>query len=509
MPVNERLALDAKRFFERYLRHTKGRYANSPFLLEDWQWRDVIRPVFGTVRDDGYRQYQQVLLGVGRKNGKSELGAGVALKMLTADREPSAEVYSAAGDREQAANVYDVAEQMVRLSRALDKRCKITTSKRNISVPRTGSKYRVVSADGGRQHGLNPSAVIFDEVHVQRRRALWNAMTTGSDTRAQPLIFAITTCGVPDESPVWWDLHEYARQLREGIFEDPTFLSIHYGADLKDDFDDPKVWKKANPALGSFLSMEKFKAAWQRARRMKSEWNDFLRYRLNVPVQQVDRWIAIDQWDACKAPIDWNALRGEPCYVGIDLSSRLDITAMVLAFPRDNGRFLLRPYFWLPKDNLPKRLEAWQAEGLIETTHGNTIDYEALRLRLKEISDAYDLREIHMDDWGISQLATELQKDGYKVSATKFNMTNLTGPSKDFESMIPEGRIQHDGNKVLRWMADCVGIQSDPLGRIMPSKPDRLKSEKRIDGIVATIYALMVASTYNGEDSYPIIRSVG
>lgn len=510
MPFNEEKADQAKRFFERYLRHTKGRYASSPFILEPWQWTDIIRPIFGNVKEDGTRQYQQVLLEVPRKNGKSELAAGIALKLLAADGEPGAEVYGAALDREQAANVYDVAEQMVLRSRHLDSRCKITSSKRNIAVPKTGSKYRVVSADGPRQHGLNPSGVVFDEIHVQRTRKLWDAMTMGSDTRAQALIFAITTSGVPDEAPLWWDLHEYARQLREGIFKDPSFLSVRYGADPGDDFDDPKVWQKANPALGRFLSLEKFKENWARARKIGSEWNEFLRYRLNVVTQQSDRWLSLQEWDACRAKIDWEALRGRPCYAGLDLSSRKDITALVLDFPLDDGTFLLRPFFWLPKDNVPTRLQPWVDSGLIETTEGNTIDYEAIKIRFREIAEAYELREIHMDDWGISQLAEDLRKEGHAILATRYGLHKMSGPSKDFEGLLAEKRIKHDGNEVLRWMADCTSLKSDPLGQIMPAKPDRLKSERRIDGIVAAIYANCRAILGASEAwEYTGLRSVG
>jgi len=193
------------------LRHTKGRYAGVPFILEDWQKRDIIRPIFGRMGADGYRQYRQVLVEIPRKNGKSEIGAGVALKLLCADGERGAEVYSAAADRDQAALVYSVAEPMVQMSPVLSARCRITASRKNIVYKRTASRYRVISAEGRRQHGLNPSGIIFDEVHTQRDRRLWDALQMGTDVRSQPLVFAPTTAGIPDDSPLWWDLHEYAR----------------------------------------------------------------------------------------------------------------------------------------------------------------------------------------------------------------------------------------------------------------------------------------------------------
>lgn len=493
MPYDQEKADKACRFFEKYLRHTKGKYAGSPFILEPWQ-REIVGRIFGTVNDDGTRQYQQVLVEIPRKNGKSEMGAGVALKLLLADAEPSAEVYSAAADREQAALVYDVAAQMVRMNRDLGRRCKITDSKRNIAVPKTASKYRVVSADGGRQHGLNPSGVIFDEIHVQRNRRLWDALSMGSDTREQPLIFAPTTAGVPDEAPVWWDLHEYARQCREGLFDDKSFLSVHYGAETTDDYDDPAVWKKANPALGSFLSLEKFRQAWQRARRIASEWNEFLRYRLNVPTQTADRWLSLQQWDACKGEVDWEAMRGAECYAAVDLSTRRDITALVLAFRSEAGKIRYLPHFWLPSENVPTRLKPWVQAGLIETVQGNAIDYQAVRTRVNEMAKKYDLRTLAFDPWNANQIGQDLMGDGINVVEMRFGIRSMTGPSKEFESLIADGRVEHDGNPVLRWMADCVSIRSDSNGNIMPVKPDRLKSEKRIDGIVAAVMATALAS---------------
>lgn len=495
MPFDQIKADRACQFFERHLRHTKGRYANSPFLLEDWQ-RGHISEMFGRVNDDGLRQYQQIFWQVPRKNGKSEIGAGIALKLLLADAEPSAEVYSCASDREQAAIVYDVAEQMVRLNRNLSRRCKVTGSKRNISVPKTNAYYRVLSADGGRQHGKNASGVVFDEVHTQRRRALWDAMTMGSDTRSQPMIFAITTAGVPDDAPVWWDLAEYARQIREGIFQDDSFLGIFYGADLSDDFDDPAVWKKANPALGTFLSLEKFRAAWQQARRIPAQWNEFLRYRLNVATQQSDRWLSIADWDACglTPPVDWSQFRGVPCVAGLDLSTRRDITALVLAFQRD-GKTWLRPFFWLPEENLPSRLRPWVQAGHIELTPGSVIDYSFVRARINELAKEFDLQRIAYDPWNANQIAQDLQSDGLEPIEFRFGMRSMTGPSKEFEASLGEKSIVHDGNPVLRWMADCVSIRSDASSGIIPVKPDRLKSEKRIDGIVASIMAFAISKT--------------
>jgi phage terminase large subunit-like protein len=489
VPFDSGKADRACRFFSRYLRHTKGRFGGAPFVLQPWQEDLIIRPLFGTLKEDGTRQYSTALIEIPRKNGKSEISAGIALKCLTADGEYGAEVYGAALDREQAGAVYEVAQQMVYLSPHLNARCRVTPSRRNIAVPKTNGKYRVVSADAGRQHGLNPSCVVFDEIHTQRNRRLWDVMNMGSDTRTQALMVGITTNGVPDEAPLWWDLHEYARQVREGIFQDESLLSVHFGADAGDDFEDPKVWKKANPALGSFLSLEKFKVAFERAKRITSEWNEFLRYRLNVTTNTADRWLKAGDWDACGRKVDWKALRGQPCYCGLDLSTRRDITALVQLFPLSNGEVFVKPHFWLPEANIPQRLRQWVPD-FITPTPGSVVDYDFVLQRIAEIREAGPIELLQFDEWNASQIETELQKSGLKVATCRFGMRSMNGPTKEAENKISSRSLVHDGNPVLRWMADCVTLRQDANGNVMPVKPDRLKSEKRIDGVAAMLMGL-------------------
>ena len=475
-------------FFRNYLRHTKGKFAGAPFELHRWQV-EIVRQIFGTVNEDGTRQYRQVLLEIPRKNGKSEIAAGLALKLLLADGEMGAEIYGAAADREQAGAVYNVAESMVLSNPTLSARCRVTSSRKNIAYPKTMSKYRVVSSQGGRQHGLNPSGVIFDEVHVQRNTRLWDALTMGSGTRSQPLIFAPTTAGVPDEAPLWWDLHEYGRQVREGIFVDPTFLSIHYGATDKDDYEDPKVWHRTNPGLGTFLSLKEFNSEFITARQKQgTAWNEWLRYKLNYPTQQADRWLSLQQWDAAAKKIDWDALAGRDCYLGVDLSTRRDITAVVECYPIDDGTVMVRPHFFLPKGELKPRFQPWVESKHIELCRDNSVDYDDILARIKEISQRQNVLQVVFDPWNAHEIGKKCENEGLTVVERRYNTANVTAPAKEFEAAIADGRIVHDGNPVMRWMIDCVSIKSDSNGNILPVKPDRLKSEKRIDGVVAALY---------------------
>lgn len=304
MPFSESRARHAVEWIERYCRHTKGkRFAGRPFILAPFQ-RQIVRDIFGTVKSDGNRQYQTAYVEIPRKNGKSELAAAIALYLLFADGEPGAEIYSAAADKKQASIVFKVAAAMVRRSPKLLKRCKIIDSSKVIVVPKTESKYEVVPADGPRVHGTNPSGVIFDECHTQKNRELGEALTTGSDTRTQPLIFAMTTAGIEGQSPLWTELHTKATSIRpldgsRPLFDDPTFYSVIYKAPDDADWTDEEVWKQCNPAYGDFLDPEKVQAACASAKNNPLEENSFRRLRLNQKTEQENRVIPMIDWDQC------------------------------------------------------------------------------------------------------------------------------------------------------------------------------------------------------------------
>jgi phage terminase large subunit-like protein len=480
----------AEAFFRKRLRLSTGQFLGRPFELRpDWQ-APIIRTIFGTLRADGTRQYRTVLLEVPRKNGKSELAAGVACKLLFADREPGAQVFSAAADRSQAGIVYNVAETMVELDPVLRARARVTGSRRNIAVPQTRSFYRVVSADGRRQHGLNPSGVIFDELHTQRDRKLWDAMKMGSGVRRQPLIFAISTFGVPDESPVWAELSEYARMIRTGEEKNDSFLSICFAAGPNDDYDDPAVWRRANPALGDFLGIDEFREAWKIAKKLPSEWTEFLRYRLNVAVQEAARWLPLEPWDAALETWAEEDLHGQECCGGLDLSTRRDVTALAWLFQMPDGTMRMLFRFWLPEENVPLPLRPYVTSGHIRTTAGNAVDYAEVERQIAEDARKFRVRSIGYDEWNAAQLAQNLTSFGLPMVRVRFGLQSMTAPSKEFEARYVEGRMRHNGNPVMRQMLQAVSLRTDESGNICPRKPDRLKSHKRIDGVVAAILAL-------------------
>ncbi|MDP3939687.1 MAG: terminase large subunit [Deltaproteobacteria bacterium] len=494
MPYSEAHADRAVAFF-RNLKHTKGRWAGVPFDLLPWQ-EQIVRPLFGTLRDDGTRQYRRVYVEVPKKQGKSELAAGIALYALFADSEPGAECYSAAADRDQASIVFNVAAQMVRQSPALGKRCKIIDSQKRIVVPGTASVYRVLSAEAHTKHGFNVHAVVFDELHAQPDRNLYDVLTEGSgDARTQPIFFFITTAGY-DRNSICWEVHDYARKVRDGVIEDPEFLPAIYAADEKDDWHDEATWRKANPSLGITVSMDAFTAAYKRAAEVPALENTFKRLRLNLWTEQETRWLTMESWDACDGPVDAAGLTGRRCYGGLDLATTTDIAAFVLVFPpeEDGELYKLAPYFWIPEEAMKKRSErdrvpydVWVREKLIEATPGNVIDYGAIMQTIDMAAQQFDIAEVAFDRWGATQISLDLAEQGMTVVPMGQGFASMSAPTKELEKLVLGKQLAHGGNPVLRWMASNVMVEQDAAGNLKPSKS---KSREKIDGIVASVMAL-------------------
>lgn len=326
--------------------HTKGTWAGKRFELMDWQ-EQIIRDLFGTLKPNGYRQFNTAYIEIPKKQGKSELAAAVALLLTCGDGEQRAEVYGAAADRQQASIVFDVAADMVRMCPALNKRVKILASQKRLIYEPTNSFYQVLSAEAYSKHGFNVHGVVFDELHTQPNRKLFDVMTKGSgDARMQPLYFLITTAGT-DTHSICYETHQKAKDILEGRKIDPAFYPVIYGADENDDWTDPEVWKKANPSLVITVGIDKVKAACESAIQNPGEENSFRQLRLNQCVKQAVRWIPMDKWDRCAFAVNEEQLQSRVCYGGLDLSSTTDIIAFVLVFPPldEEDKYVILPYF--------------------------------------------------------------------------------------------------------------------------------------------------------------------
>ena len=484
----------AVRFIEN-LNHTKGKWDGKPFWLLPWQ-EQIIRDIFGIVDADGHRQFRTAFIEIGKKNGKSELAAAVALYLLYADNEPAAEVYGAAADRQQASIVFDVAKRMVEKAPALYKRSKVAAATKRIVNYANAGFYQVLSAEVGTKHGLNVSGLVLDEVHAQPNRHLYDVLTKGSgDAREQPLYFLITTAGTDRES-ICYELHSKALDILNGRKIDHTFYPVVYGLADDEDWTDEANWYKANPSLGYTIQIERVREAFREAMDNPSEENVFKQLRLNMWVSSLTRFIPEKIYDLGNEPIDEESLEGRDCYAGLDLSSTGDITAFVLMFPpRDQTeKYIMLPFFWIPEDTIPIRArqasvpyDVWHRKGLIQATEGNVIHYGFIEKFIEDLGTKYHIREIAFDRWGAVQMTQDLEGMGFTVVPFGQGYKDMSPPTKEFYKLLMEGRIIHGGNPVMRWMSGNVVVDTDPAGNI---KCNKGKSPEKIDGIVAAIMAL-------------------
>ena len=488
-------AADFAVMFIESLCHTKGTWAGKKFELIDWQ-EQIIRDLFGTLKPNGYRQFNTAYVEIPKKQGKSELAAAVALLLCCGDGEERAEVYGCAADRQQATIVFDVAADMVRMCPALNKRVKILASQKRIIYTPTNSFYQVLSAEAYSKHGFNIHGVVFDELHTQPNRKLFDVMTKGSgDARMQPLYFLITTAGT-DTNSICYETHQKAKDILDGRKIDPTFYPVIYGADESDDWTDPEVWRKANPSLDITVGIDKVEAACNSAKQNPGEENSFRQLRLNQWVKQAVRWMPMEKWDACAFPVDEDELEGRVCYGGLDLSSTTDITAFVLVFPPqdEDDKYIILPYFWVPEDTLDLRVrrdhvpyDVWEQKGYLQTTEGNVVHYGYIEKFIERLGERFNIREIAFDRWGAVQMVQNLEGMGFTVVPFGQGFKDMSPPTKELMKLVLEQRIAHGGHPVLRWNMDNIFIRTDPAGNI---KADKEKSTEKIDGAVATIMAL-------------------
>lgn len=475
--------------------HTKGKWAGTPFWLLPWQ-EQLIRDIFGIVKADGNRQFRTAFVEICKKVGKSELAAAVALYLLYADNEPSAEVYGAAADRQQASIVFDVAKQMVEMSPALMKRSKLMGATKRIVNYSNAGYYQVLSAEVGGKHGFSVSGLVFDEIHTQPNRQLYDVLTKGSsDARQNPLHFIITTAG-NDRHSIAYELHTKAVDILEGRRVDPTFYPVVYGLKDDEDWEDEANWYKVNPSLGYTVDIERLRDAYREAKQNPADEITFKWLRCNMWVSSTVAWIPDAIYMRGNESIEAASLEGRDCYAGLDLSSTGDITALVLIFPpRDeNEKYVLLPYFWIPEETIPRRVKAnsvpydiWEKQGYIMSTEGNVIHYDFIEKFIMYLSEKYHILEIAVDRWNATQMIQNLEGEGFTIIPFGQGFSSMSAPTKEFYRLLMEGRIIHGGNPVLRWMAGNVVIDTDPAGNI---KVTKAKSKEKIDGIVAAIMAL-------------------
>lgn len=484
----------AIKFFT-FLRHSKGKWAGQGFTLAPWQ-AFIVGSLFGWKRKDGKRRFRTAYNEVPRKNGKSTLSAGIALRLAFFDGEPGAEVYVAATKRDQAKIVFDECARMRNKTPALKKH--IGAFVGNLHNTVTASRLQPLGADADSTDGLNIHGAVVDELHAHKTRAMVDVLETATGARDQPLVFYITTAGT-DRNSVCWSSHEYGVKVLEDVVQDDTLFVFITCADEGDDWRDPKTWAKANPNLGVSVHLDDLKRKARRAHEIPSEQNAFRRLHCNEWTEAVSVWIPDSVWMRGGAPVDEIALRGRPCYGGLDLAQTRDIVALALVFPDDDGAFDVLCRFWCARDQIEERARKdrapyplWVEQGFLTATDGNVSDFDFVEREVLDIAATFDLRLLAFDRYMALQIVTHLKDHlgNERIAGFGQGFLSMAAPTKELERLAVEGKIRHGGNPVLRWMNKNVAIRMDPAGNM---KIDKAKSAEKVDGMVALAMALGVA----------------
>jgi len=548
---DERAALKVCWYFETQLVMAEERWAGKPFLLMDWQKYDVLMPMFGWKWPDGTRRFRNCWIEVAKKNGKSGLCSGITIYLADADAVQGGNVYTAGIDLPQAGIVWKGAADMVNVSPNVRERLRVIESTSRIVNYAKNAAILKISADTPEsKEGFKPYAMVVDEVHAYKSRKLFDVTEYAMVSKKQWMKVFITTAGIIDQSTFYWDEHNKALAIRKGeLFDDRYFQYIaapDYERAAKHDMEylgDPATWRTANPSLGEILSEEDFQRDFDEARKNPAKWNNFLRYRLNVPTEQSIRWIMMDKWDACGGPVDIESLKGKECYGGLDMSSTEDLTAFVLVFPRDTETVedvdavdvanqtgqvyegindsadgtqeakvpsrLLYDYdvlvwCWVPEETAKTRQEKdsvpyieWAKRGFLELTPGNMINHSRVRNVVLRCSQIYDIKEIAYDPWNAGQIAVELQEEGITMVEFCQKLSKFAAPTAYTEVLVNKGKLHHGDHPVLRWCASNVQVTVDSNNNKRPAKD---KSKEKIDCMVATIMAVGRAMLHEGAE---------
>ena len=505
---DEKAAKLALAFFG-LLRHSKGEWAGQAIQLEPWQQFHLWN-LFGWKREDGTRRFRVSYLEVGRKNGKSTLGAGVGLFLQAADGEPGAEIYTAATKRDQARIVHAEAVRMVKQSPALGRELRVF--KDNIHSEKTFSKFEPLGRDSGTLDGLNVHGAIVDELHAHPSGDMWDVLQTATGARRQPLLYAVTTAG-SDRQSLCWQFHDYTEKVLAGVLEDDAWHGLVFTLDrnaegMLDDWELEENWYKSNPNLGVSKKLDDLRDKARVAKGMPARLNGFLQKELNVWTQASTRWIDPEAWRRCNfGPVDEGDMAGRECWGGLDLSSTLDVTALVWVFPRSRAGetpamhdVLCR--FWIPEENVLERVkrdrvpfDAWIRGGWVRTTPGNVVDYDFILEQTRRDLGRFKAREIAFDPWNATSTSSKLLEEGALMVEFRQGFVSMNPAMKTLEVAVAQQRLNHGGNPVLAWMADNLVATSDPAGNL---KPDKARSTEKIDGVVALLMALQRTAVAGG-----------
>lgn len=480
--------------FIELLTHTKGELAGTRIHLEPWQVF-ILTTVFGWLRRaDGGRRYRRAYVEVSRGNGKSTLCSGIGLYCLLADREGGAEVYSFATTRDQAKIVFGDAKVMAERNAALRQKFGLQVLANALYVPQTNSTFQAKSAEGSTLDGLNTHLAIIDELHAHKTRAVYDVVETSTGKRKNSLMFVITTAGF-DTSGICYEVRTMVTKVLEKSVVDETQFGIIYGLDEGDDWTTVEALEKANPNWGIFVRPEIITSLMKKAIALPSAVNNFKTKHLNIWCSASSAWMDMQAWEAGEINVDRSDFEGQPCYIGLDVGAKNDVTAKVLLFPVGKS-FVVFADFYLPEAAVEKstnsQYRGWVEEGWITQSGGAMTDLARIEEDIRDDLSRFDVKGIAYDPWNALQLATNLGNDGAPMVEYRNTVQNFSDPMKSLEALVQDKRVNHDGNPVLRWMMGNVVAKLDAKDNIFPRKE---RYENKIDGVVALIMALGISNT--------------
>jgi len=474
------------------LKQCKGEFAGRGLQLQNWQLNQVIIPLLCHKRQDGLRKHRKAFLALPRKSGKTTLAAAITLYCLLVDDEPGGEIVCAAADTNQASIAMAIAKEMVIQSPVYSKWCRVF--RREIVNQRNGSVLKVISSEANTKHGYSLSAAVVDEVHAHKDSELIDVLSTSVGSRRQSLLTFITTAGYDRTSPCY-SMWKYAESVRDGNIVDPTFLPVIYSLPSDEDWRLPENWKKANPGMGITIKEDYLEAACNEAKANPLKENVFRQLHLNQWTEGSSVFIPMDKFKECIGPRpSEDELIASPCYMGLDLSSVSDITAITLAFALPNGKVWLEPFGFVPRETIRMRekkslarYDAYARDGFLDVTDGEVIDFSKVKAKIYELAEKYSIREVAVDRWNAAQLSQELQEAGLDVVGFGQGFYSMSPATKLWEASVLSKRIQHGDHPVFNWcFSNCV-VEKDASGNIKLSKA---KSSERIDMVVAAVQAL-------------------
>ena len=478
--------------FIEHLRHIKGALAGTRIILEPWQIF-ILTTVFGWVDGEKKRRFRHVYIEVPRGNGKSALSSGVALYALAADGEGGAECYTFATTRDQARIVFDTSKAMVSMSPDLAREFGLTKQAHSVTVMKTGSVLMPKSAEGSTLDGLNTHIAVIDELHAHKTRELYDVVVTSLGKRRQPLLWVITTAGF-DNAGICYEVRTMVTRVLDRTVIDDAQFGIIYTIDPDDDWRTEAALKKANPNWGVSVMPAEVMRLQRTAMELPSSQNNFKTKHLDVWCSASAAWMDLNAWAACEdTGLDLADFEGCPCWIGLDLAAKNDITAKVRLFPYKDG-FAVFAEYYLPKVSIEKatnsQYSGWEIEGRLTATDGAMTDMKVVEEGLREDLSRFDVQAIGFDPWNALSLSTSLANDGAPMVEYRNTVEKFSDPMKRVEAMVQGGKLRHGDDPVMRWMMGNVVAKRDAKDNIFPRKE---RYENKIDGVVALIMAVGLA----------------